>query len=43
MKKNPISPRNKAIRPMATMEMISMPPNEWDERFGNELYFFQDR
>jgi hypothetical protein len=28
---------------MATMEMTSMPPNEWEERFGNDLYFFQDR
>jgi len=27
---------------MATMEMTSMPPREWEERFGNELYFFEE-
>jgi hypothetical protein len=41
-KKNPNSPRKKAITPIATMEMTLMPPREWEKRFGNELYFFQD-
>jgi hypothetical protein len=39
---NPNSPRKKAIRPMATIKMPSMPPREWEERFGYKLYFFQD-
>jgi hypothetical protein len=44
MKKiNPNPPRKKAIRPMATMEMTSMPPREWEERYGNKLYLFQNR
>jgi hypothetical protein len=42
MKKNPNSPRKKAIRPIATIEMTSMPPRKWEERFGNKLYFIQD-